>query len=275
MIDPTWLLILAGTAALSALLTRSGCLGTLAGFGAGLAMLFLVPWRTALATWAAVGLAAAVVCFSVECALYFKARAAGVRVRPRWPFIVLALVLWPAMLPRALRFWFAREEPLSPEAAKFLDDAAKEFAVKQEALQRDWRAESGSAWGFDQTTGVFRLEFPDGAAWEADGQILGSYQASDQSWEWAWNNPHVDRPVARDSEALKALGPKLGIAYLEAGKVPAPTDTTAWYFASLGVKATGSAGAYRGPNGPIEVIIMLKRLRWLRGGPAEAADATI
>jgi len=31
--------------------------------------------------------------------------------------------------------------------------------------------------------------------------------------EWAWNNPHVEAAMAHDSQLVKQLGERLGIAY--------------------------------------------------------------
>lgn len=94
--------------------------------------------------------------------------------------------------------------------------------------------------------------------------MLGSYQASDHTWEWAWNNPHVERAVARDSALVREAGTRFSIPYLQAGKTPMPTPDGVRYFASIGVKAAGSEGAYIGSAGSLEVVILLKQLRWVQ-----------
>src|SRR5882672_5918793 len=58
--------------------------------------------------------------------------------------------------------------PLSPEADKFLAEATEEFNTKQEALDRDWHFDDYKQWGFDQLSGVFRLEFADNTEFQAD-----------------------------------------------------------------------------------------------------------
>ncbi|TAL05986.1 MAG: hypothetical protein EPO07_02585, partial [Verrucomicrobia bacterium] len=145
------------------------------------------------------------------------------------------------------------DAPLSPEADKFLADATAEFKTKQETLTRDWRFGTGKQWGFDQISGVFKLDLPDGAQFQADGQILGSYFEARGSWEWAWNNPHVTAEMARDSKRAKQVGERLGISYLVAPTVPVPKEEFASYLAAIGVKATDSMGVYRGKAGPVDV----------------------
>ena len=151
---------------------------------------------------------------------------------------------------------------LSPEADKFLAEATAEFNEKQAVMQSEWRFGTGKQWGFDQESGVFRLDFPDGAEFEADGQILGSYCAGNSSWEWAWNNPHVHPAMARDSRKVKELGKRLRISYLTEGRVPVTGGEFLSYLCAIGLKATDSFGAYRGSAGQIEVMILLKRPRW-------------
>jgi hypothetical protein len=156
------------------------------------------------------------------------------------------------------------DAPLSPEADKFLGTATEEFNVKQEALRRDWRFDSYKQWAYDQFGGVLKLDFKDGAQFLADRQILGSYAAGSHSWEWAWNNPHVEDSMKRDSQLVKQLGERLDIEYLVAGMVPVPAETFVSYLCAIGIKATDSIGVFRGKAGPIDVLIMLKNPRWAK-----------
>ena len=262
-VDPLWLSILGVIAAASIVAQRYalGCLASPAAYAAGVVMLVVLPWQQAVANWLTLGVVAALVTLTVEWSLHRKAAAAGTTMVPRLQFVALSLVAWPLLLPRAVSYWLAKEEPLTPEAEQFLADAVAEFKTKQDALQRDWGIGSGGRSGYDQETGILTLHLPDGTEAHADGQMLGSYQASDQTWEWAWNNPHVERAVARDSELVRDLGRRLGIAYLQVGKIPAPTPDAGAYFSSIGVKATASDGAYRMNAGKLEVAILLKNVR--------------
>jgi uncharacterized protein DUF6882 len=270
MIHPVWLGVLAATVAWSVIGPQVaakrvvGCLGPTTGYVLGLVMLSAIPFPSALATWAVLGVISGLAAISVEWSLFRKARAAGASVWPRPATLISAVLFWPGRLPASIRYWTLPEVPLSPEAVKFLDEALAEFKTKQETLEREWRIGAGGTWGFDQATGLFTLTLPDGAEAQADGQVLGSYQASDRSWEWAWNNPNVEPAVARDSKLVRDVGHRLNIAYLQAGKIPAPTDQAVAYCSSIGVKATDSAGAFRGPSGSVDVVILIKNPRWVR-----------
>jgi hypothetical protein len=157
-------------------------------------------------------------------------------------------------------------EELSPEADRYMAQATAEFNAKQEALKRDWRFGSGGRWGYDQISGIFKLDFPDGARFCAEGQILGSYAEANHSWEWAWNNPYVMEPIKKDSKLVKKLGERLGISYLVTGMVPAPIEEVVSYFCAIGLKATGAIGVYRGKAGAVSLMITLKNPRWEKKG---------
>jgi hypothetical protein len=156
------------------------------------------------------------------------------------------------------------DAPLSPEADKFLGIAMAEFNAKQEALRRDWRFGSATRWAYDPPSGIFTLEFADGAQFTADGQLLGSFSAESFSWEWAWNNPNLEPAATRDSILVKQLGDRLTVAYLIVGMVPIPGDLWVSYLSAIGIKATNSVGAYRGKAGNIEAVITLKNPRWTK-----------
>ena len=153
------------------------------------------------------------------------------------------------------------DAPLSPEADKFLAGATSEWNAKQEALGRDWRIGGEGDWKYDQITGRLVLTFADGERIEADGQILGSYSANDRSWQWAWSNPHINSKVANDSRAVKAVGDRLGVFYMQLGKFSVPGPDVISYLCAIGLKASDSAGIYEGEAGGIKVMIMLKNLR--------------
>lgn len=150
---------------------------------------------------------------------------------------------------------------LSPEADKFLAAAITEFNGKQQALTQTWRIAAFEQWGYDPETGVLTLEFADKAALVADGQLLGTFSAADNTFEWAWNSPHFGAAITKDSARVKALGRELGISYMQTGMIPIPHEAFLSYVCAIGVKASDSAGMFRG-DGDVQPMIMLKNLRW-------------
>lgn len=154
------------------------------------------------------------------------------------------------------------DAPLSPEADAFLADATGEFNLKQQVLDQDWRFSSYIQWGFDAQHGVLTLNYADGAQLLADGQLLGTFCISDSSFEWAWNNPRFSTAIVRDSRMVRETGVKFDISYLKAGLIPVPDDVYLSYLSAIGIKATGSAGIFRGSGGDVQPLIAVKNLRW-------------
>lgn len=154
-------------------------------------------------------------------------------------------------------------QPLSPEADKFLAAALEEYGQKEDVLEQGWRLSQGEDFDLDDNTGTFRLRFSDGTAWEADAQILGSFNEADQTWQWAWGNPQCAEVWSGDSKAVKAAGERLGIWYVhEIWDFPVPAPEYVAYLNAIGVKASESAGWYEVRDGSVVIFVMLKNLRW-------------
>ena len=151
--------------------------------------------------------------------------------------------------------------PLTPEQDAFLSSCTAEYNDKLEMLNRDWGFANYKHWGFDQSSGVFQLVLGDGSRVEADGQAIGSYFSAKDSWEWAWNNPHVEEPLKRDVLLVRAWGKREGIESLTNGMVPVPDKKFPMYLSAIALKVTGSQGVFAGSAGPLQVYIALKNLR--------------
>jgi hypothetical protein len=154
--------------------------------------------------------------------------------------------------------------PLSPEATQYIAEATAEFNAKQEALRRHWRFGSFNHLDYDETKGILKLGFSDGAELQADGQLLGIYSPTGRSLEWAWNNPRFSDLVTRASKQVKNLGKYLGIAHLHIGTVPVPSDDILAYYVALGAKATESAGILTARRGEVELVIAVMNPQWTK-----------
>ena len=154
-------------------------------------------------------------------------------------------------------------EKLSPEADRFLAEATKEFNAKQDVLMKEWRFDSFEGWSYDAETGVLALEFSDGKSLVADGQLLGTFSVSDNTFEWAWNSPHFNDTITRDSKLVKDVGKKLQISYTQVGMLPIPGEAFLSYICAIGLKGSDSLGMFRGHDDVVHPLIMIKNPRWL------------
>src|SRR5436190_10453080 len=103
------------------------------------------------------------------------------------------------------------DEPLSPEADKFLAEAGVEYEAKKEALEQgEWRLCSCAEWGFDMDAGIVSVRLDDGSEWQAEGQLLGSFIPMGETFQWAWDNPNMGEHLTRDSRLVRDLGERFG-----------------------------------------------------------------
>ncbi len=160
------------------------------------------------------------------------------------------------------------DEPLSPEADKFLADAGAEYEAKKEALEQgEWRLVSCAEWGFDMDTGIVSVRLEDGSQWQADGQLLGSFSPEDVTFQWAWDNPNVSEHVGRDSRLVKEIGERFGLQYLLMGGGPfsIPSPDFVAFLCAISLKATDSVGVMEADEEGVVGFIMLKNLKWTHG----------
>ena len=152
--------------------------------------------------------------------------------------------------------------PLSQDANNFLEKATMEFDAKQTDLENNWRFSTYTQWSYDPSLGLLKLEYSDGSSLLADGQLLGTFCVSDKTFEWAWNNSNFDIAIIKDSKNVKVVGEKLGITYLQVGMIPLPDEVFLSYVCAIGLKVSDSVGMFRGSEGDVHPMIMIKNLRW-------------
>jgi len=112
----------------------------------------------------------------------------------------------------------------SPEFDAAADAAVQRMLARQQAFDSEWFPDGYQSWSCDQGEGVIRFLKRDGTGIQARAQILGSYAADSETWEWAWNNPHVNEELSRDARVVRASGETNGHAPLTTGIVRASAE---------------------------------------------------
>jgi hypothetical protein len=157
------------------------------------------------------------------------------------------------------------DQRLSPEADKFLANAGVEYEAKKEALEQgEWRLCSCAEWGFDMDAAVVTVRFEDGSEWRAEGQVLGTFNPEDETFQWGWDNPNFSKQLTRDSRLVKKVGERFSLQYLlmEGGCFPIPGPDFVAYLCAIALKATNSVGVMEADEEGTVGFIMLKNLRW-------------
>ena len=109
-----------------------------------------------------------------------------------------------------------------------------------------WGLGKFDRWDLDQNTGQLIFSNADGTTAKCPAQIIGSYNAADHSWQWAWANPSVADSLKADALRVKSYGEQNGFKKLTEAEWQGSEDD-AWAMAAIACKVCGSQGIYRGP----------------------------
>lgn len=161
--------------------------------------------------------------------------------------------------PGANRPAGASVPPLVGAFDDFVAQAVNELQAKNES-NRAWGLGSFARWNLDQTTGRLEFTAADGGRAVTPAQIIGSYQPSDRSWRWAWDNPSIKPALQRDSLLVKRFGEQHGIARLTSPRFVGE-EADAWAMTAIAFKLTGAQGAYRAPAGSTIVFLTFGEVR--------------
>jgi hypothetical protein len=164
------------------------------------------------------------------------------------------------------------DTPLTPAAEKLLAESVAEFDDKQQRMRDDWLTDHYVQSEFKPEDGTLRLEFADGLWWRADAQLIGTFCASDSTFEWAWNNPRFPKTIARDSVRIRKEGDQLGLAYLRKGMIPIKDETHLSFLCAVAAKVTSADGIFRGGGDEVHTFFTVRNRAWGRAMCSGGAD---
>ena len=134
-----------------------------------------------------------------------------------------------------------------------IEQAMAELKAKTAALDAVTHF-SQAQWEVDQDAGKIVFQRDDGIQLSAPVQIIGTYNSSDKTWLWAWDNPSINESLTHASAVVQAFGQQHAISQLTTRKVPCE-EADCWVFTALAAKLDDAQGAYRGPAGRTSVFM--------------------
>jgi hypothetical protein len=147
--------------------------------------------------------------------------------------------------------------------AALIEVSMADLRLKTQAHQAGWRFGEAETWAFSQDDGLLVFTFAHGLVAQCPAQIIGTFNANDQSWLWAWANPSIERSLAANALKLRAYGEQHGLARLTTPRWTG-AENDAWAMTALAAKLCDAQGAYRGPSGPTSVFLTFGEVRLLR-----------
>jgi hypothetical protein len=130
----------------------------------------------------------------------------------------------------------------------------EELKLKTDAHRTAWGLDRIKRWDLNQDDGQLVFSLADGLKATAPAQIIGTYNADDHTWLWAWDNPSIEDRLKSDALKLRKYGEEHHVDRLTQRKWVG-TEDDAWAMVAVAVKLCGEQGGYRGPAGATHVFI--------------------
>jgi hypothetical protein len=137
----------------------------------------------------------------------------------------------------------------------FIAGSVEGLRLATEAHQGTWRLGEEESWNVDQDTGQIVFEFSDGTVASAPVQIVGTFNAGDNTFMWGWDHPSVDPALQASASRVKAFGEEHGFRELTTQTVSC-TEKRAWEYTALAMRLAEASGAYRAEAAPGTYVFM-------------------
>jgi hypothetical protein len=144
--------------------------------------------------------------------------------------------------------------PLPPEFSKLQRRSIEELKLKTEAHRQGWGLDRIRHWDLSQDSGELIFSLATGIKAVAPAQIIGTYNAEDHTWLWAWANPSIEDNMKLDSLIVRRYGEEHRIDRLIQPKWVG-TEGDAWAMLAVAVMLCDEQGGYRGPAGATYVFM--------------------
>ena len=126
------------------------------------------------------------------------------------------------------------------------EKAYNHLATLTQAHQDGWGLGTSDRWDVDMDAGTITWTFADGTIVTAPMQVVGTYNALDNTFLWGWDHPSVSEPLSRDAKAVLDFARKHDIDFLQNAKIEC-SEQDVWDYVALATLLCDRQGAYRGP----------------------------
>lgn len=139
-------------------------------------------------------------------------------------------------------------EPVPPE--RFIADARAALTESSRQHVEDWRLGSEARWEVDLKEGQVGFHFHDGTVLVAPIQIVGTYNARDATFLWAWGHRTLPEALVEHARLARRWGETNGVSDYTKAIVSCAADEV-WNFAAVTARLSGRDGIYRGRSGSV------------------------
>jgi hypothetical protein len=121
--------------------------------------------------------------------------------------------------------------------------------------RKNWNLGKEKSWKVDEKVCRIRFSFANGTEVSAPVQVVGTYDAKEGTFTWAWDHPMVIRKLQKHAAQVKSFGEEIRCAELTKSKL-ASTEKRAWEYTALAMQLSEAHGAYRAQIMPDTFVFM-------------------
>lgn len=139
-----------------------------------------------------------------------------------------------------------------------VESCLQELKQKQASLEKQYGLSRLGRWDIDQKQQ--RLNFFDEnnqASISFSVTPIGSFAANEETWKWAWANPHIKQGMRDKAAALKELHGKTDYDLFKDDGMFETDMVMAWELAAIAVNHLGALGCYKAPNQEVHLFLAL------------------
>jgi hypothetical protein len=111
----------------------------------------------------------------------------------------------------------------------FISGSVEALRLATEAHAKTWHFGEEHSWDVNQDEGQIVFSFDEGIIATAPVQIIGTFNANDETFMWGWDHPSIKDELQINATRVKSFGKKNGSKELATQKVSC-TEERAWEF---------------------------------------------
>jgi hypothetical protein len=137
----------------------------------------------------------------------------------------------------------------------FIAGSVEGLKMTTDAHKATWHLGEEKSWNVDQDTGQIVFAFANGTTASSPVQIVGTFNAKDNTFMWGWDHPSVVPTLQASAVRVRAFGEEHGLREFTTQKVSC-SEMRAWEYTALAMRLSKASGAYRAETAPGTFVFM-------------------
>lgn len=138
---------------------------------------------------------------------------------------------------------------------QFIAGSMEGLRLATNAHSETWHLGEEETWDINQDAGLIVFSFSDGSIAKAPVQIIGTFNANDNTFMWGWDHPSIVPALQESAKRVKEFAIENKIKELLSQKTSCD-ENRAWEYSALAMRLTEANCAYRAEASPGTYVFM-------------------